>query len=301
MDTQTTNNQDLQTLIFELRNHVQNLQSQLQQQANQLQQQSNQLQQQQSTVTQTTVRNNIVKPSKPKPFTGKRTECIETWIFQVEQYLRISPIEETQRIPFAASFFEDKAAIWWRSVYQDLSKNNTNWSWNDFVTHLRQQFRPVNANKIARDRLATLQQTNSVQAYTHLFRTTILEITDISEAEKLDRYVRGLKPYVRREVELRSPKNFDEAIIIADRVDAITYSLRTSSYDQQKPTKSEPMPMELDAIRQKSLTNSEREQLRRTGGCFYCRGQGHISRNCPKKKRSVNAIESEFQAKDSTQ
>jgi Zinc knuckle len=42
-----------------------------------------------------------------------------------------------------------------------------------------------------------------------------------------------------------------------------------------------------------TLTDQEREQLRKIGGCFFCRGVGHMARDCPRKKKkpSVNAVE----------
>ena len=37
--------------------------------------------------------------------------------------------------------------------------------------------------------------------------------------------------------------------------------------------------MELDAITK--LTPSERDRLRKSGGCFRCRQAGHLARDCP--------------------
>jgi hypothetical protein len=242
-----------------------------------------------------------VKPSKPEPFTGKRGESIDAWIFQVEQYMFISKVEESQRIMLAASFLKEHAALWWRNVYQENAQNGTTWTWHDFALNLRTQFRPVNATKLARDRLANLRQTQSVQAYVHAYRSLILDIPDMAENEKLDRFVRGLKERVRKEVELRDPTSLDEAIKIADRVDAITYNWRYPESEKLRTEAMGPTPMEIDAIRRPSLTTEERERLRRTGSCFYCREQGHMAAKCPKKQRQLNAIGSAESGKDWTQ
>ena len=39
-----------------------------------------------------------------------------------------------------------------------------------------------------------------------------------------------------------------------------------------------PIPMDLDAIGK--LTNTERECLRKNGGCFCCHKTGHLARDC---------------------
>ena len=48
------------------------------------------------------------------------------------------------------------------------------------------------------------------------FRATCLKIQDLSEAEKLDRFVRVLVPDIRLKVELCSPQNFHEAVMFVE-------------------------------------------------------------------------------------
>ena len=53
------------------------------------------------------------------------------------------------------------------------------------------------------------------------FRATCLKIQDLSEAEKLDRFVHALIQDIRLQVELRGPQNFHEATMFAERADAV--------------------------------------------------------------------------------
>ena len=53
------------------------------------------------------------------------------------------------------------------------------------------------------------------------FRATCLKIPDLSEAEKMDRFVRALAQDVRLQVELRCPWDFHEAAMFAERADAV--------------------------------------------------------------------------------
>ena len=95
-----------------------------------------------------------------------------------------------------------------------------------FQNELINMFKPVNSKKIARDKLAMLKQTNSVAKYNFDFTQLCLEINDISESEKLDKYVRGLKDRIRVEVELAEPTTLPQAMSKAQRIDNITYQSR---------------------------------------------------------------------------
>ena len=53
------------------------------------------------------------------------------------------------------------------------------------------------------------------------FRATCLKIQDLSEAEKLDRFVRALIQDIRLQVELRGPQNFHEAAMFVEHADAM--------------------------------------------------------------------------------
>jgi hypothetical protein len=53
-----------------------------------------------------------VKPDQPSPFSGKKTESLEGWIFQMQQYCDLLPVPQDTRITFAGTFFKDQAALW---------------------------------------------------------------------------------------------------------------------------------------------------------------------------------------------
>ena len=54
-----------------------------------------------------------IKPDRPSPFSGKRAENLEAWIFQMQQFCELAPIPDDDHIAFAATFFKDQAALWW--------------------------------------------------------------------------------------------------------------------------------------------------------------------------------------------
>ena len=134
---------------------------------------------------------NHLKPTKPDTFYAKRRESVEAWIFQVQQYFNLCQTPANLQVPFASSLLHDHAAIWWQNhIQQVLAGLETCIQvWQDFVRALQEQFRPINATKIARDKLAVLQQLTSVQDYSYQFQTLILEIPSMTEEEKIDKYI----------------------------------------------------------------------------------------------------------------
>ena len=50
---------------------------------------------------------------------------------------------------------------------------------------------------------------------------TSLKIADLSEAEKLDRFIRALVHDIRLQVELRGPRDFHEVAVFAERTNAV--------------------------------------------------------------------------------
>jgi hypothetical protein len=178
------------------------------------------------------------------------------------------------------------------------------------------QFKPVNSSKVARDKLAGMRQFGSVSKYNFEFTALCLEIDDISESEKLDRYIRGLKYSIKEKVELEEPTTLAEAMSKAQRIDSITYYSRhgssSSSGNKYSGGSNSYKPMELGAVEESSsgdgdvdeASNDSGDQLNAVSSgrkpisraqqlsreefarcmknklCLRCKKPGHISRNC---------------------
>ena len=157
-----------------------------------------------------------VKASKPKVFSGKFGVDPAVWTYYVDLYYEISGVKDEERkVMVAASYLVDRAATWWRNLAEHARVSGVkpcNGKWDVFKEKLIQAFRPVNHVKLARDKLATLKQYGSVAKYNDEFISLCMQIPDIGEADKLDRYVRGLKYKVKRDVELAEPKTVEEAM-----------------------------------------------------------------------------------------
>ena len=248
-----------------------------------------------------------IKVEKPETYDGDKSRDLDTWLFQVREHLELTTIPADGRVAYAASLLRGNAALWWREVCE---ANQRPAAWDDFCRVIREQFRPEDYGRRGRDELAMMKQyaKESVADFVYRFRATCLRVPDLSEAEKLDRFVRALVQEVRLQVELRGPRNFHEAAMFAERADAVI--TRVAGHDAQKAAKQKqkwgypprqpastpmggehrasgsggPEPMELGTASRRSLSRSEYEKLRAQKACFICKKPGHIARNCPEKK-----------------
>lgn len=248
-----------------------------------------------------------VKPAKPRTYCGNLGSDPSVWLFQFEQYVEVLCIPRSNWSRLAATYLDGKAATWWRGlVKQQPGESPNGITWDDFKSGLIATFKPVNASKIARDKLAVLKQDKSVSSYNSRFTELILEIEDIHESEKLDRYIRGLKRDVKMEVEKSEPNNLAQAMKIAQRYDSISYYSRQLAYnpnDHQHNNSRDHAPMDISAINhtRNNTTNNKKkptspQQLsrqefaycQRNKLCIRCKEPGHLARNCSKPVKHLN-------------
>ena len=237
-----------------------------------------------------------LKLPQPEAYSGMPTQDIDTFTFKCEEFCHAHNMaSDAALVAYAGMCLRGPAAVWWRAV---STTNDRPGTWQEFTATLKRQFAPINALKTARDALASLRQERGVQAYTTAFRLLALQIRDLSPAEALDRYLRGLKSQCRAYAESKDPTSVEEAAALADRHDqhlhrcSNGYTSHRSSYAQAVRTAG-PAPMELGAMRrapprpklgQKRRPqgdDAQRAADRLQNACFRCHQQGHRAMACP--------------------
>ena len=143
-----------------------------------------------------------IKLRKPEPFRGKGS--IQSWITHMENYTRGSSPQESFSI--AISYLDGNAHEWW-IVHQSTEEGNAINEWSPLKDALLKIFQSLNKVKIARDKLAKWRQVKDVTVFNEDFLRIILDIPNISEEEKIDRYTRGLKPRIWQKGALMTMKN----------------------------------------------------------------------------------------------
>jgi hypothetical protein len=256
----------------------------LQQQNNTLQQQVNQLQQQQQQQQPQPHNTPSAKPPLPQLFSGQEGKgtAVEQWLFAVDRYFTLRSLPAADRVPFASTLLTRDADLWYQRRFQEANGNPFA-TWADFATAIRARFTPVNATRRARDELAALHQTGSVRAYISAFTTLCLQIPGFPATEQYEQFLRGLKPAIRKEVEIRGITTFEEATSCAERVDTISFAFRNGgnnnssrgsysngTHNSYRPHQAAPAydPMELDTMED---------------ACSCCRKPGHHVKDCPSR------------------
>jgi hypothetical protein len=210
--------------------------------------------------------NGALNIAKPGTYEGERqTATIDGWIRSLERYFECNRADDTKKILFASSLLRGPADIWWRSM-EKLEDDKKITTWATFKSKLEERFKHKNAHREARNRLANLKQTTTVQTYIDQFHMIHLELPDITEDELLDRFIRGLKPAVQTHVLGQDPLWLSQA-----EHQALVFENAHSVQAINNP-----QPMDLDVIRQQQRN----EPLR----CYNCGGIGHLQRVCPSNR-----------------
>jgi hypothetical protein len=256
---------------------------------------------------------------EPDTYDGRKSP--DAWIFNMDTYLQAKRASDDQYVlAFVASLLRDDALLWWRRHCQEWAVDHpariSNWA--GLKTALEYNFRPVNQESRARDCLADLKQRGSARAYTREFRQLVMEIPSMVTSELQDRYIRGLKPNVRVEVEksqaLGLCQSLEQVIAMAEKMDTIMAAtaldsstpyrgprlasgrrpfgwanLRTT---RPQPVVQPPRMNQTPGPRPSRLMQEDRQRLLQENKCFYCKESGHIAINCPKKDKSrINRVQ----------
>ena len=185
-----------------------------------------------------------LKPKRPEEFDPAKKKDVDTWLFQVEVYYQLHPhLTDLVKIVDCSSHFRGAAQTWWR--HYASSHNLDALTWVEFRAAIQARWQLVNTVRTARDKIANIRQLTSVQDFTQRFLDLKVQIPAMTEEEAIDKYVRGLKPGIRRDLEQlmarEGDKSLEELIRFADRTDSIDFQARR--YRPAGPT-----PMELGAL-----------------------------------------------------
>lgn len=258
----------------------------------------------------TTLRSTIqpaapARPKLPLPpvFTGSETDLdaeLSNWAFMSKHYLNAVDLErDTAGVYVIASRLQGHAASWYRSQCTTHNRN-----YRDplaLINDLVDAFKPTNAVDQARDALAELTQTTSVQDYTRKFKVLLLAIPNINEAEILDKYKRGLQANIRQQVKLQKCHDLETMVAVALSVENVTSS--RTRFHLPKSEVNQQVSMDIDAVTAlgiknlqkppfKKLSQDEKDILAKHHGCFRCRRVfvDHSAYNCPEKPATDHPV-----------
>ncbi|CAI7783941.1 unnamed protein product [Closterium sp. NIES-53] len=243
-----------------------------------------------------------LKPQRPPCFDPSQRggPTVQSWVFTMNVFFDANYVEsDATKIRYAVSLLRGPAMDWWRVIvtlpraYEPPSQEDgptgpaVTWSsfcetaqystWDAWCAGLRVRFEPIAALISARQKLRTWRQLGSVQDYTSDFLALCEQVGYMHEAERVDRYVGGLKPDISHEIMLRGLSNFNEILALAEKID-ILQRPRPGSYYGQRPWG----PIE-HAIVHAVASNAAASPFK--GRCFACNWPGHRKSECPEEQR----------------
>ena len=239
-------------------------------------------------------------PCQPDKYHGQRDFLLlGNWIFSVDQYFILTDMPAHKQGPFISTLLRDEALLWYRSSYENWDPT-TPLTWEILCAAMRQYFAPPNEDCRLQDEWANLRQYGTVFEYVSVLTALAMGIPGLSQTQILDKFIRGLKPKTRIEVELRDPRTTDEAYRLADRFNRIVYGVRntsflTQNYNRYASTSNANTnanmateygePMHIDTLRPRRYGPRDQQRPRTQGLCFTCNKLGHIAANCPRTVR----------------
>lgn len=126
------------------------------------------------------------KPSKPTTSSGKIV-TIDSWCAHMESCVSSSDPVDACRI--ACTYLDGEAFSWCQTCLDHADIHD----WPTLREALIRRFNPLNKVQAARNKLHSWRQIKDVAAFNKSFLSIVLDIPDITEEEKIDRYSRGLK------------------------------------------------------------------------------------------------------------
>ncbi|KAF5772019.1 putative nucleotidyltransferase, Ribonuclease H [Helianthus annuus] len=165
-----------------------------------------------------------------------------TWLDEMDTVVDISGYAEKDTVKFVSQSFKGEALAWWRSLIQASGKVPLyNMSWEQFVALIKENYCPQHeVEKIESDFLSLIMKNLDCQAYLTSFNTMsrLVPYLVTPEPKRIARFIGGLAPEIKASMKASQPATFRSATDIS-------------------------LSLMLDAVRQRSLRNTDAEKRKR--------------------------------------
>ena len=205
--------------------------------------------------------------SKTPTFRSKTEEDVEVWLDKIETALVVARTPKQLWIHQVTNYVEGTAYEMVRAA------RKANHTWDTLRAKLVATFKASYKDFRLRAKFRAIKDTGNFEKYLHDFRLLSNQISpdDLTEKDRLDVFIQGLRPRTQGEMFMRNVKNLEDAILLATTLENIVSTgPRTSDVNFVKVNKP-----------QYDKKPSVKLFL---GKCNRCHRVGHKEANCYKDK-----------------
>lgn len=138
--------------------------------------------------------------NKPGNFDGTAAKPFHEWKNEVQMYLRVMKFPKDEEAGIVQSYLKGTALAWYMQKIEKLETADqpVPASWEQLLPLLNERFEHRNPELAARDKLMTLRQGSlTLHQYLKEFEGCYAYIPRWDEADKIHRFLFGLKPYLK--------------------------------------------------------------------------------------------------------
>jgi hypothetical protein len=141
-------------------------------------------------------------------FSGKSKEDVNTWIFVVENAMKLVNIPKDKEILAIGPYLSRHAF----GLYKRMVEEEDDADWNGFKKTLRVNFASANKDLDIRSAMRALKQETTISNYMDEFFELSASVSNMSDAELLSNYLCGLKPNIETLIRSKGPQTFADAL-----------------------------------------------------------------------------------------